>query len=123
MPTCALQREAFVGITGVQAPLWVEVEGHGRGSEHGDFAHTVGWFTKLQPVCIEAGERAPRACRVKSSMVWQALSTTLESLLEIMDRCRSEGSGDDEARQAKRPSISFNFYGQAWGPGGLEGHT
>eukprot|EP00439_Symbiodinium_sp_Y106_P046293 s451_g5.t3 len=84
--------KAFAQIAGAELMLWVDMEGHGRGAEHADFANTVGWFTELKPLCLEVSKSMP------------------EALLENIERCRSSSAARGHNVQ---PTISFNYHGQA----------
>ena len=108
---CAAQ--AFARIAGAELPLWVDVEGHGRGAEHADFANTVGWFTELKQLCLEA-TRIKSTCvtlqRPVQCMAVQVSVAMPEALLENIERCRSSSAVHGHNVQ---PTISFNYHGQA----------
>ncbi|HEX2091764.1 MAG TPA: amino acid adenylation domain-containing protein, partial [Longimicrobiaceae bacterium] len=107
---CALAR-TLVGWTGGRKVL-VEMEGHGREElfEGVDLSRTVGWFTTLFPVLLEAGEDAPGA----------AIRAVKQGLREVPQRGIGYGAlrylGSKEAQEAlaalPAPEVSFNYLGQ-----------
>ncbi|HEX4961859.1 MAG TPA: non-ribosomal peptide synthase/polyketide synthase [Thermoanaerobaculia bacterium] len=76
--------------------LRVDLEGHGRESIVGDdldVSRTVGWFTSLYPVVLEAGDASPG-----------------EALTSARDRLRDKGLRSLEA--TPKAEILFNYLGQ-----------
>ncbi|HEX7242996.1 MAG TPA: condensation domain-containing protein, partial [Longimicrobiaceae bacterium] len=96
----------------------VELEGHGR-EEHllegVDLSRTVGWFTTLYPVVLEAGG-SPE----------ETLKRVKERLRAVPERGVGYGAllylGDDGARARlaalPRPEVAFNYLGQLDAGGG-----
>ncbi|HYX22780.1 MAG TPA: condensation domain-containing protein, partial [Thermoanaerobaculia bacterium] len=85
---------ALAGWTG-SPRLRVDLEGHGREPlfEDLDVSRTVGWFTSLYPVVLEAGDAGPG-----------------EALVSARERLRAKGlPGLDAAPKAE---ILFNYLGQ-----------
>ncbi|HEX5748907.1 MAG TPA: non-ribosomal peptide synthase/polyketide synthase [Archangium sp.] len=105
--------ESFRRWTGVPC-LQVDLEGHGREDvlEGVDLSRTVGWFTSLYPVLLEAGEG-------------QTLESGLRAVKETLRRIPRRGLGfgvlrylsKDEALAARlralpAAEVSFNYLGQ-----------
>ena len=88
---------------------YVNVEGHGRGPFAGapDVSNTVGWFTTMYPVAIEAGKD---------------LASSIVIARKNRDRVPHHGLGYGAIRgcygssQAPLAPVSFNFLGQFAGP-------
>ena len=97
-----------------QRCLLVDMEGHGREDilENVNLSHTVGWFTSLFPVSLDAGNtRGPG----------EALLAIKEQLRAVPERGIGYGllrylCNDDDVRQLlqrqPRADISFNYLGQ-----------
>ncbi|QIS22154.1 non-ribosomal peptide synthase/polyketide synthase [Nocardia terpenica] len=95
---------------GDQAPVLVEVEGHGREEFAADLdlSRTVGWFTTMYPVCLDpgTGDAATAVKRVK------------EQLRAIPDKGLGYGllrylnTDTAAALQAPAPQIGFNYLGR-----------
>ncbi len=107
------------------APLAIELEGHGREEDlvgNVDLTRTVGWFTDLYPVVLETPAGAGPAERLKAIK---------ERLRTIPSRGLSFGAlrrfGRPETREAlaalPHPEISFNYLGQADSAGRGAGQT
>ncbi|MCB1057432.1 MAG: non-ribosomal peptide synthetase, partial [Acidobacteria bacterium] len=102
-----------VGTRTGQDSLLVDFEGHGREAIFADanLARTVGWFTTLYPVLLEAPSADPRATL---TAVKDQLRLTPHNGLGygwLKDHGRPETR---EALAAQRPApILFNFQGQA----------
>ena len=107
----ALQ-QTFAHWTG-ESSLLIDLEGHGREPlfEEIDLSRTVGWFTTVFPVCLEASDDDP--------------GTVLKTIKEQLRRIPQHGIGygllrylsqDAETRAAlqalPQPQISFNYLGQ-----------
>ena len=90
----------------------VELEGHGREDlfDDVDLSRTVGWFTSIFPLRLDAGPTDPG----------QALIATKERLKQVPDRGISYGLlrylGNEEARSQlgahPQPDLIFNYLGQ-----------
>ena len=115
---------AFAPWTGSEA-IWVELEGHGREEvlEGVALERTVGWFTALFPVRLEAK---------RGGGVGEALVEVKEQLREVPERGIGYGmvrwlgaeAGEREVLEAvPAPEVVFNYLGQFGdeGPGGDEG--
>jgi non-ribosomal peptide synthase protein (TIGR01720 family) len=101
--------EAFADWTG-QRTLLVDLEGHGREALFADIdtSRTVGWFTSLFPVLLDAGLATDPGA---------ALKTVKEQLRAVPSRGIGYGllrylGGDAAALPAVEPEISFNYLGQ-----------
>ncbi|HEY6788907.1 MAG TPA: amino acid adenylation domain-containing protein, partial [Trebonia sp.] len=121
--------------------LLIDLEGHGREPlETGvDLSRTVGWFTTMFPVCLEAGGIDPGAALAGGD----ALASALKAVKELLRQVPRHGIGYGLLRwmdgtagpslAARRPpQLGFNYLGRfaatgdghAWGlaePGGLGG--
>ncbi|HEV7518259.1 MAG TPA: condensation domain-containing protein, partial [Thermoanaerobaculia bacterium] len=99
-------------LAGPGEALRVNLEGHGReeiaGMDGVDLSRTVGWFTSVYPVLLEAG----------GSDLGAALRSVKEHLRSIPGRgigwgrlrfLRPEGAA---ALEVPRPEVSFNYLGQ-----------
>ncbi|WP_144635211.1 non-ribosomal peptide synthetase [Bordetella genomosp. 13] len=100
---------ALCGATG-RDRIVLDIEGHGRdGAGDEDYSRTVGWFTRLYPVCLEAGgELGDAIKRVKETLRNVPAGGAGYGLLS---RC-----GTAAQRQvldaATRPAVVFNYLGQ-----------
>jgi non-ribosomal peptide synthase protein (TIGR01720 family) len=107
---------AFAGWTG-QRTLLVDLEGHGREALFADVdvSRTVGWFTSLFPVLLDAGTATDPG---------HALKAVKEELRAVPTRgigyglLRYLGGDDAAALPAPEPEISFNYLGQLDGGSG-----
>jgi amino acid adenylation domain-containing protein/FkbM family methyltransferase/non-ribosomal peptide synthase protein (TIGR01720 family) len=91
------------------APLLVEVEGHGRDAEELDVSRTVGWFTTVFPVRIDARGAADLAHalkRVKS----QLRAVPSQHGFGLLRYLNPETAPQLAARP--RPQIQFNYLGR-----------
>ncbi|MEU1038519.1 non-ribosomal peptide synthase/polyketide synthase [Streptomyces sp. NPDC005907] len=88
----------------------VDLEGHGREDqlfEDVDLSRTVGWFTTLFPVALDAGEGD-----------WgTALKSVKEQLRAVPERGLGHGAlrylaGDGGLAEAPAPGVSFNYLGR-----------
>ncbi|HEX6640777.1 MAG TPA: condensation domain-containing protein, partial [Thermoanaerobaculia bacterium] len=93
----------------IDRPILVDVEGHGRESDRFDLSRTVGWFTSMFPVRIDAAG-APIA---------QALKRVKEQLRAVPEHGLGYGllrylNDDTAPRLAQRaqPQIAFNYLGR-----------
>jgi non-ribosomal peptide synthase protein (TIGR01720 family) len=105
--------EAFAPWIGVRS-LLVDLEGHGREAifDDVDLSRTVGWFTSIFPVLLDAG---------KASGPGEVLKAIKEQLRAIPNRGLGYGllrylSGDKEIAAALQhlphAEVSFNYLGQ-----------
>ncbi len=98
-------------LTGPGEALWVDLEGHGREEvlEGVDLSRTVGWFTSLYPVLLEAGPEGSPG---------QALRAVRERLRSVPGRGLVYGLLSDLDAQGEwlaalpRPEVVFNYLGQ-----------
>ncbi|MCW2929347.1 MAG: non-ribosomal peptide synthetase [Actinomycetia bacterium] len=124
-----------------QRTLLIDLEGHGREPlEPGvDLSRTVGWFTTMFPVCLDAGGIDPAAALAGG----HALASALKAVKELLRQVPRHGIGYGLLRwmdgtagpslAARRPAqLGFNYLGRfpatgdgdGWGlaePGGLGG--
>ncbi|WNG19735.1 amino acid adenylation domain-containing protein [Cystobacter fuscus] len=105
--------ETFREWTGAPA-LLVDLEGHGREDvlEGVDVSRTVGWFTSLYPVVLEAGDGRVPESGLKA--VKEALRRVPErglgfGLLRYLSR---EGGLAERLRALPPAEVSFNYLGQ-----------
>ena len=104
---------AFVPWTGA-APLWVDLEGHGRSDRFDDvdLSRTVGWFTSLYPVRLAVPEAASPGDAVR------AVRETLrqvpgQGLGYGLLRYLSSLPAAQPLRQLAPVPVAFNYLGQA----------
>jgi iturin family lipopeptide synthetase A len=104
--------EAFAGWTG-GGPLLVDLEGHGREEIAGDvdLSRTVGWFTALFPLLLDA--RPELTPELRLAAVQAALRAVPQSGIGY-GLLRYGGRAETAARLAALPAaeISFNYLGQ-----------
>ncbi|WP_309500775.1 condensation domain-containing protein, partial [Streptomyces shenzhenensis] len=101
-------------------PLLVDVEGHGRDEElAGDLSRTVGWFTSLFPVRLDAGGARWREILDGGPALGRALNTVKAQLRALPDRGIGYGllrylNPRTEAVLAggSRPELCFNYLGR-----------
>ncbi|MFD0905913.1 condensation domain-containing protein, partial [Actinomadura sediminis] len=119
------------GVTDETAVL-VDLEGHGREEivPGVDLSRTVGWFTSIFPVRLDAGWVEPTDVREGGQAVGTALKRVKEQLREIPDNGIGFGllrylHPPAAARLAGRPhpQVAFNYLGRSavpeaadWGP-------
>src|SRR5207237_256019 len=72
----------------VNGPVLVDVEGHGREpmGEGIDLSRTVGWFTSVYPVSLEAGAIEPAQAQSGCEAIGGALKRVKEQLRVIPGR-------------------------------------
>ncbi|MFP5284683.1 MAG: condensation domain-containing protein, partial [Thermoanaerobaculia bacterium] len=94
---------AVAGWTG-SPRLRIDLEGHGREPlfEDLDVSRTVGWFTSLYPVVLEAGDAGPG----------EALVSAKERLRAVPERGIGYGLLRHLLPEAPAAEISFNYLGQ-----------
>ncbi|NKI43821.1 non-ribosomal peptide synthetase [Streptomyces physcomitrii] len=104
---------------GEGARFLVHVEGHGREQQIGegaDLSRTVGWFTSLYPVRLEAAggeDFAAAVARVRADLLALPDSGIGYGLLRHL----LPAEGNPLARQGA-PALSFNYLGRFSAPGG-----
>ncbi|MFF3445429.1 amino acid adenylation domain-containing protein [Streptosporangium sp. NPDC002721] len=98
----------------------VDLESHGRYDPAGaDLSRTIGWFTSLFPVGLDAGEVSWTEVRVSGPVLGRALKRVKEQLRAVPD----EGVGYGQLRYlnpatapvlaaAKSPQLAFNYLGR-----------
>ncbi len=114
---------ALAGWTG-SARLRVDLEGHGREPIFGDIddlddldvSRTVGWFTSLYPVVLEAGDTDPGAALVSVKERLRAVPGRGigYGLLRYLRDAGDDGNGEEAHFEEAAPEaeILFNYLGQ-----------
>ena len=116
--------------TGDETAVLIDLEGHGREEvvPGVDLSRTVGWFTSIHPVRIDAGWVEPSDVREGGQAVGTALKRVKEQLREIPDNGIGYGllrylNPAARERLAGTPQIAFNYLGRSavpeatdWGP-------
>ncbi|WP_305787978.1 non-ribosomal peptide synthetase [Symbioplanes lichenis] len=101
---------------GAHGPLLVDVEGHGREDifPDTDLSRTVGWFTSLYPVRLDATDDG-----TGGSGVARALRRTRDHLREIPDHGIGysilrylPGPAQESLRSGARAQVAFNYLGR-----------
>ncbi|WKB55455.1 non-ribosomal peptide synthetase [Eleftheria terrae] len=100
-----------LGRAAPQAPLWLDLEGHGREDlfDDVDLSRTVGWFTSVHPVCVQAqGDPGAALLRVKQALAAVPHKGLAWGVVEQF--------GDAAARavlgRVPRREVLFNYLGQ-----------
>jgi L-arginine---[L-arginyl-carrier protein] ligase len=113
----------LLGMTGADARVDVEVEGHGRedlsrlladGRPH-DLGRTVGWFTTNYPVSVRVPARGGRSAGQVRSLVADVHEQTSAMLAHGLTYGLSRWLNADTAPELARrpvPSIGFNYLGR-----------
>ncbi|HVR95239.1 MAG TPA: amino acid adenylation domain-containing protein, partial [Thermoanaerobaculia bacterium] len=98
--------------------LWVDLEGHGREPlfDDLDVSRTVGWFTTVYPVVLEAGDAGPGDALVSAKERLRAVPGRGIGY-GLLRHLREAGEGGDgeavRLLQAAPPAeVSFNYLGQ-----------
>ncbi|SAI74508.1 D-alanine-D-alanyl carrier protein ligase [Bordetella ansorpii] len=89
----------------------LDIEGHGRdgAGDAGDLSRTVGWFTRLYPVCLAAhGDLGDAIKRVKETLRNVPAGGAGYGLLSRFGTPAQR----DALRTAARPAVVFNYLGQ-----------
>ncbi|MFA1551824.1 condensation domain-containing protein, partial [Actinomadura chokoriensis] len=116
--------------TSDETAVLIDLEGHGREEivPGVDLSRTVGWFTSIYPVRLDAGWVDPADVREGGQAVGTALKRVKEQLREIPDNGIGYGllrrlNPATGAGLAACPQIAFNYLGRAtapeatdWGP-------
>ncbi|MEU9113910.1 amino acid adenylation domain-containing protein, partial [Streptomyces sp. NPDC048483] len=91
------------------APVVLDLEGHGRDWREADLTRTVGWFTSLYPVCLDAGHED----------IGEALKQVKEQLRAVPGRGAGYGllrhlapGAADRIAPRPAPDIAFNYLGR-----------
>ncbi|MFE3453510.1 amino acid adenylation domain-containing protein [Nonomuraea sp. NPDC059194] len=96
--------------------LQVELEGHGREQDQvaggADLTRTVGWFTSMYPVRIDAGDLAWEEFRAGGSPVGAALKRVKEQLRAVPSSGLGFGQLRRELRDLPAPELLFNYLGR-----------
>ncbi|MEV5576184.1 amino acid adenylation domain-containing protein [Spirillospora sp. NPDC052269] len=109
----------------------VDLEGHGREEvvPGVDLSRTVGWFTSIFPVALDAGE-AGDVARSEIESGGEAAGTALKKVKEQLRRIPDNGIGHgllDSGESRRTPQIAFNYLGRTaaaedgdvdWSPAG-----
>ncbi len=96
----------FADWTGAST-LWVDLEGHGREPLFADLdtSRTVGWFTSVFPVCLQAAETAQATLKqVKANLRQIPQNGIGYGLLRYL--------ADAPLASPIQPDVSFNYLGQ-----------
>ncbi|MDI6099254.1 amino acid adenylation domain-containing protein [Actinoplanes sp. NEAU-A12] len=101
------------------APVLVDIERHGRAGDGAELSRTVGWFTSLAPVRLDAGAVEWNQTRIGGPAVESALKQVKEQLRSAPDdglgygllRYLNSGTAEHLAALAK-PQILFNYLGR-----------
>jgi amino acid adenylation domain-containing protein/non-ribosomal peptide synthase protein (TIGR01720 family) len=94
----------------------IDLEGHGREDlfEDVDLSRTVGWFTSLFPVALDARQAKEPGAAIKS-VKEQLRRIPRKGIGYGILRCLQEGEVAETLRKAPQAAVSFNYLGQADG--------
>ncbi|MCV7079446.1 amino acid adenylation domain-containing protein [Mycobacterium szulgai] len=118
---------AWAELLGDDAPIVVDVEGHGR-DEHIaagiDLSRTVGWFTSKYPVSLAAGGLSWSQVVAGDAVLGAVIKDVKEQLRSVPDGL-TYGllrylNGDVEL-PGREPTIGFNYLGRLGGPANHDG--
>ncbi|MFI0348969.1 amino acid adenylation domain-containing protein [Actinomadura sp. 9N407] len=121
---------------GDQTAVLIDLEGHGREEivPGVDLSRTVGWFTSIYPVRLDAGTIGRMEIREGGQAVGTALKKVKEQLREIPDNgigygllrprlSGRDGRDGEDGETTPTPQIAFNYLGRSavpeatdWGP-------
>jgi non-ribosomal peptide synthase protein (TIGR01720 family) len=101
------------------APLGIDVEGHGRHEELGtdiDLSRTVGWFTTKYPVSLAVGRLSWAQVRAGDAALGTVIKAAKEQLRSLPDGL-TYGllrylNADAELAESSDPPIGFNYLGR-----------
>ena len=119
----ALAVAEFVGAD--DAPITIDVEGHGRHEELGrdvDLARTVGWFTTKHPVAINLGDVSWARVASGDPALGAVIKDAKEQLRALPDALTYgllRYLNADAGLTAAEPPIGFNYLGRQGGSGAL----
>ena len=123
-------RSGASGSTANTSAVLIDVEGHGREEVFADvdLTRTVGWFTSLYPVRLDAGGVDVAAALSGGAALSRALKSIKEQLRAIPEKGLHYGllrylNGATAAELAARPApeLGFNYLGRfGSGPGGQD---
>jgi amino acid adenylation domain-containing protein/non-ribosomal peptide synthase protein (TIGR01720 family) len=91
----------------------VDLEGHGREDvvAGADLSRTVGWFTSIFPLLLEAGDpEDPGACLKSAKEQLRALPN--RGIGHAVLRHLGDGPAAQRLAEGPRPQVSFNYLGQ-----------
>ncbi|HNM85331.1 MAG TPA: amino acid adenylation domain-containing protein, partial [Mycobacterium sp.] len=110
---------AFKEFLGTDAPIGIDVEGHGRAEElvadEVDLSRTVGWFTAKYPVALSLGEISwdqVVAGEAPLGAVIKAAKEQLRALPDGLTYGLLRYLNPDVALDAADPAIGFNYLGR-----------
>ncbi|MCP2339576.1 non-ribosomal peptide synthetase [Actinomadura rupiterrae] len=113
---------------GAETGVLVDLEGHGREEivPGVDLSRTVGWFTSIFPVALDAGAPAWTEVESGGEAVGDALKRVKEQLRRIPDNGIGFGLLTGENADRETPQIAFNYLGRTaateddadWSPAG-----
>jgi non-ribosomal peptide synthase protein (TIGR01720 family) len=110
----------------------VDVEGHGREEIFAgiDLSRTVGWFTSLYPVRLDAGSLDLAAALAGGAALGTAVKRIKEQLHAVPDHGLGYGLlrhlNEESAavlRALPQPQLGFNYLGRLAGDGSAEGNV
>ncbi|MFC4909841.1 amino acid adenylation domain-containing protein [Actinomadura gamaensis] len=106
----------------------VDLEGHGREEivPGVDLSRTVGWFTSIFPVALDAGAPPWHEVEAGGTAVGDALKRVKEQLRRVPDNGIGFGLLTDQGEARETPQIAFNYLGRTaaaedgadWSPAG-----
>ncbi|MEU3572032.1 amino acid adenylation domain-containing protein [Kitasatospora sp. NPDC036755] len=110
-------------------PVLVDLEGHGREDlvPGADLSRTIGWFTTVHPVRLDAAVRDWSDVQHGGPELGSALKTVKEQLARVPEngigygllRYLAPDSGELLRAAGRGPQISFNYLGRIAGPDSL----
>ncbi|MGW6055208.1 amino acid adenylation domain-containing protein [Streptomyces sp. NPDC055189] len=125
----AVRRWDVLRGRGHSGGLLVDLEGHGREELPGaetDVSRTVGWFTSIHPVRLDAGEAEWDEVCAGGAVAGRAVKLVKEQLRQVPDHGLGYGmlrhlnpDTSVELRALGSPQIAFNYLGRI-GTGGSE---
>ncbi|MDV3126107.1 amino acid adenylation domain-containing protein [Mycobacterium sp. 21AC1] len=101
-----------------EAPITIDVEGHGRQEELDrdiDLSRTVGWFTTKYPVALTAGELSWEQVTAGDAVLGPVIKTVKEQLRELPDGLTYgvlRYLNPDVALAGPDPALGFNYLGR-----------
>ncbi|MCB9417790.1 MAG: amino acid adenylation domain-containing protein, partial [Mycolicibacterium sp.] len=110
---------AFKEFLGTDAPIGIDVEGHGRAEElvadEVDLSRTVGWFTAKYPVALSLGEISWEQVVAGEAPLGAVIKDAKEQLRALPDGVTYgllRYLNPDVALDAADPAIGFNYLGR-----------
>ena len=109
---------AFAEFLGTDAPIGIDVEGHGRDEEIArdvDLSRTVGWFTAKYPVALSVGDVSWAQVVAGESALGPVIKTAKEQLRALPDGLTYgllRYLNPDVELAGSDPAIGFNYLGR-----------